>query len=278
MSRTSIKLALLASSFALALTAALSAGAQPVAQATTSALPDANLYTSYFFSSGYQGVTWIVCGSTTESEGCFDSGQLGPFGQAGALLQSDPVEYKGAVIRYIYVVDDAAGSGKGVKLYVYKKSDVITSTFDTSTVTLVKAVPLPQLVGGASATAYLAANNGYLFVGTNLTPNAVEIQKTNLTQISTIEGFSPPVNVSGISTDSYGNVTVTFGSPLSGESGNVQIGPDGSGLGDGGGAWVMLSPTLGLSTSSLPTTDIFPVNKMHVRLKKNVATQGAPAQ
>jgi len=279
MSRTSIKRALIASSFALALTAAFSAGAQPVAQSTTSALPDANLYTSYYFGSGYQNVTWIVCGSTAATEGCYGSGTLGPFGKAGALLQSDPVEYEGAVIRYIYVVDTAAGTGKSVKLDVYKKSDVTTNTGNTTTVTLVKAVPLPQLVGGAGATAYLAANSGYLFVGTNLSTDAIKLEKTNLTNTFAYGGFSPALNLAGISADSSGNVTMTYGSAAAGGfTGNIQIGADGSLLGDGGGAWVSLNPAIGLITDALPTSDTFPVNKMHVRLKKNVVTQGAAGQ
>ena len=45
------------------------------------------LYTTYQISSNHQTVSWIVCGSTQESEGCYGSGNLGPFGSVGALLE-----------------------------------------------------------------------------------------------------------------------------------------------------------------------------------------------
>lgn len=58
----------------------------PAQDAAATPPPDYGLYTSYYFDAGYQNVYWIVCGSTQESEGCYDFGTLGPFGQAGALI------------------------------------------------------------------------------------------------------------------------------------------------------------------------------------------------
>ena len=213
--------------------------------------PDATLYTSYFFDSSYQEVSWVVCGSTAQTEGCYDAGQLGPFGTVGAMLEGLPsVNNKtNTVTRHIYVVDVAAGDGKGVVLYVYKKQDVVSSSFDTTTITLSTTVNLP-LTGGSKALCSMAANNGFLFIGTNHSSQAVEVQKSNL-NVETIGGFSPPVNVTSITADKYGYVTVTFGGFLTGESAFVQFGPDGQGEGDGGGAWFMLSTTSGLSTATL---------------------------
>jgi hypothetical protein len=97
------------------------------------------------------------------------------------------------VTRTIYVLDIATGSNlNGVTLYVYKKTDTITSSFDTTSVTLSKTISLPSLVGGSSALASMAANNKFLFIGTNQSPSAVEIQKGTFT-ITQIGGFSPPI-------------------------------------------------------------------------------------
>lgn len=233
--------------------------------------PDATLYTSYFFSTGYKSVTWIVCGSTADTEGCYGSGSLGPFGQAGALIEGNPVvnSTTNTVTRLVYIVDSAAGSGTSVSLYVYKETDVVTSESDTTTFTLERTVSLP-LTGGAGVITLMAANSGYLFIGTNQSTLAVRVQKSNSAVVQ-IGGFSPPIPVSSITADKYGYVTVTFGSSIesSGENGFYQFGPDGSSVGDGGGAWFMLSTDIGLTTTTLPTTDVFPAEKLVVKPKNS---------
>ena len=262
----------LASIVVLTLIATLPLGAQMVALPATP--PDANLYTSYFFGSGYQNVYWVVCGSTADTEGCYDSGSLGPFGEAGALIEGNPsVNFStGTVTRFVYVVDSAVGGGAGVALNVYKKTDVVTATFDTTTVTLIKTLSLP-LTGGTSAICSMAANNGYLFIGTNQTPFAVRVQKNNLA-VTQIGGFSPPINVTSITSDKYGFVAITFGSPTGGgESGNIEFGPNGQSVGDGGGAWFMLDTFAGLTTTNLPTSDVLPTERLVVRPKKPAKQQ-----
>lgn len=262
----------LASIVLLTLIATLPLSAQTVAVPATP--PDANLYTSYYFGSGYQSVNWIVCGSTANTEGCYDAGGLGPFGEAGALIEGNPsVNYStSTVTRFVYVVDSAVGGGTGVALNVYKKTDVVSPTFDATTVTLIKTVSLP-LTGGTSAICSMAANNGYLFIGTNQTPFAVRVQKSNLA-VTQISGFSPPINVTSITSDKYGFVAITFGNPTGGgESGNIEFGPNGQSVSDGGGAWFMLDTFSGLTTTNLPTSDALPTERLVVRPKKAVEQQ-----
>lgn len=250
----------------------LSLGAQTMAVPATP--PDANLYTSYFFGTGYQNISWVVCGSTANTEGCYDSGNLGPFGEAGALIEGNPsINYStSTVTRYVYVVDGAVGGGTGVALNVYKKTDVVTSTFDTTTVTLIKTVSLP-LTGGTSSICSMAANNGFLFIGTNQSPFAVRVQKSNLA-VTQVGGFSPPINVTSITSDKYGFIAVTFGSPDGGgESGNVEFAPNGQSVGDGGGAWFMLDTFAGLTTTNLPTSDVLPIERLVLRPKKTIDEQ-----
>src|SRR5262249_26687424 len=151
------------------------------------------------------------------TEGCFGSGGLGPFGRAGALIEGNQSTQGNTVSRFIYVVDIAGGTGgNGVTLFVYKKTDTVTSSTDTITIKLTRKIPLP-LTGGSTALCSMAANNGFLFIGTDQSPQAVRVQKNNLA-VTTIGGFSPPINVSSITTDKYGYVTVTFGGFTNGEN------------------------------------------------------------
>jgi hypothetical protein len=222
-------------------------------QAAT-APPDANLFATYTLGTDYQSINWIVCGSTEETEGCYDFGTLGPFGEVGAMIEGDPSVKDTTVTRDIYIVDVAAGTnGKDVELYVYRKTDSISPTFDTVTVVLLKSMALP-LVGGAKAKAFLAANKDYLYVGTNRSQVALQVLKSSLS-VTQIGGFSPPISLSAITTDGYGNITITFGDFTSGESGFYVYAASGGGLEDGGGASFMLNTVNGLSTATLPTTD-----------------------
>jgi hypothetical protein len=215
--------------------------------------PDQTLFTTYNIDASHTSLSWVVCGSTQQSSGCYAAGSLGPFGKIGALLEGNQSTNltTNTVTRAIYVLDVATGGNlNGVKLYVYKKTDTVTATFDTVSVSLSKTISLP-LVGGSSALASMAANTKFLFIGTNQSPSAVEIQKGTFT-MTQIGGFSPPIDVSAITSDKYGYVTVTFGSFGGGESGFVVLGPDGAGREDGGGAPFMLNTDQAVLPSTLP--------------------------
>jgi hypothetical protein len=215
-----------------------------IAHPTTA--PDANLYTNYYGSP--TSVSWVVCGSTTETEGCYGSGSIGPFVGVGAMLESNATVSGDVVTRFIYIVDSAASP---VTLYVYKKTDTVTSTYDTTVVTLDKTVSLSQLVGGASVTTYMAANNKYLYIGTSSSPQAVQVQKSNL---KVLEGGIVSGNVSAITSDAYGFITVTQGTDF------VVYDPDGSYVEDGGGTDFMLGTTQAVPASQLLTGDFAPTN------------------
>jgi hypothetical protein len=153
------------------------------------------------------------------------------------------------VTRDIYVLDTAAGPNKvGVSLYVYSRTDIISGSNDSITVVLTDTVALP-LIGGTSTTASVAANSGHLYIGTNKSPQAVAVVKKTLA-FTQIGGFSPPINVSSITADEYGFVTVTFGSFNGTSNGFYVYGPDGSVQGDGGGA----SFTVGTAQAVRPPT------------------------
>src|SRR6266446_5236337 len=141
----------------------------PVPAVPAATPPDATLYTTYNIDTAHTSVGLVVCGSLPGSEGCYGGASLGPFGKVGALLEGDPkVDLSmNTVTRPIYVVDIASGTNQNqVVLYVYTKVDTITTDFDTVTVTLSQTISLP-LAGGTSAQASMAANNQFLFIGTN---------------------------------------------------------------------------------------------------------------
>jgi hypothetical protein len=230
--------------------------------------PDATLYNSYVPSVGYQNITWFVCGSTQTTEGCYASGTLGPFGTAGAMIEGNASANltTGTVTRAIYVVDTATGSaGNGVTLYVYKQVETVTSSTVTVTITLTRTVPLP-LVGGSSSLCSIAANNLFLFIGTDQSPYVLRVQKGNLA-MAQFGGFEPPMNVSSVTSDKYGFVTATFGGFTSSQNGFIQFAPNGNSVGGGGGAWFMLNTMEGISTSTLPPSTINPAEWMVVRPK-----------
>jgi hypothetical protein len=247
----------------------LSLSALPAAAQTASAPPaalDATLFTTYTVTSGYQNVSLTVCGSTAESEGCYGSGSMGPFGKAGALIESTPTTKGSTVTRLIYVVDSAAGtSGTGVNLVVYKKTDTITSSDDTVSVTLFKTVSLP-LTGGTTAITSMAANTKFLFIGTDQGEQAVMVQKSNLA-VTKVGIYIVGPNVTSITADQYGYVTVTQGDFTTFPNGFTVFGPTGAAQEDGGGADFMLSTTAGVSTANLPPSNDDPSQRLGVRPK-----------
>lgn len=222
-----------------ALGAALMLGVLSPAQAQVTAAPDSTLYTSYTVSPDLQSVNWIVCGSTTETDGCYASGNLGTFGHVGAMLEGQPTVSGNTVTRQIYVLDTAVAGATGVSLFIYTKTDVVSALDDSVTVTPTQTISLP-LVGGSSVTASMAANGSYLFVGTNQSTRAVKIAKQDWT-ITTVGGFSPPITVASITANRYGFVTVTFGTPGGQSSAFEVFDSTGSSPEDGGGPDLILN-------------------------------------
>lgn len=235
---------------ALACAAPLQAGAQAATGLVApAAAPDSGLFATYTFDSAYTTAQVFVCGSVPGSSGCYGFGTMGTFGRIGALIEGGPTvnTTTNTVTRPVFVIDQAVGGGTGVSLVVYRLTEAIAAPDATITVTRVKTVPLPQLTGGATAKTFLAGNAKFLFVGTDQGTNAVRIAKSGYAQQS-FGGFSPPINVSAITADKYGFVTVDYGtSPAS--SGFYTFNPDGSENQSGGGNEYMLDTTAGLLTS-----------------------------
>jgi hypothetical protein len=214
------------------------------ATTSTGGNPDSTLFTTYGgLGTGKTAVTWFVCGSTQQTEGCYGAGNLGPFGKIGALLEGPAAvnTTTNTVTRQIYILDIASGGkGTGVTLYVYKKIDMVSDSFDTVDVSLLKTLSLPLKGGATGVHASMAGNPNFIYVGTNQSPAAVKIQKSNFA-ISQISLFSPSMNVAAITSDPYGYVTITFGGFDTFNNAFVVFDPNGFGFEDGGGADFMLN-------------------------------------
>jgi hypothetical protein len=238
--------------------------AAPLDAQQAPAAVDATLFTTYTASS--QNVSWIVCGSTQQTEGCYASGGLGSFGRVGALMESGASTKVNVVTRAIYLVDVASGTnGTGVTLYIYKKTDTVTSSTDTVSVTLSKTITLP-LTGGSTAQCFMAANGTILFIGTDQSAFAVEVQKFNF-KVTQVGAFSTPV--SGITADNYGYVTVNQG------NGFAVFGPTGGIMEDGGGTQFMLNTITGALGPNFPAAESQPMPQLGYRPKK-VASEAGP--
>jgi len=206
---------------------------------------DATLYTRYHTDPNQTIIDWNVCGSLPGSSGCYGSGSLGPFARIGGVMEGEPKTdlIANTVTRPIYLVDIASGPNQNeVVLYVYTKVDTITTDSDTVTVTLSQTISLPLVGGIASGSNYtsMAANKQFLFFGTRLNPEAVEINKRTFS-VTQLGGFSPPINIFGITANDYGYVTLSFGKFNTSNTAFIVVGPDGSDVEDGDGSQFMLN-------------------------------------
>src|SRR5579862_4656807 len=96
-------------------TVLLAVSMTPPARAQKTTSLDATLYTTYSINSADTSVSWVVCGSTQQTEGCYSAGSLSPFVKVGALMEGNPTTSGNTVTRAIYVVDSGSA---GVVLYV----------------------------------------------------------------------------------------------------------------------------------------------------------------
>jgi hypothetical protein len=173
---------------------------------------EAQLYNVYWANDAKTSVSSLTCGSTSTTSGCYGSAVLGPFRQACAMVATaiDKIEGPNNSTTYrrqVAIMDRGAQSGAQVTLSIYRETHTIDATNDvTITTSKVKSLTLP-LVGGPSASCYLARNASGFYVGTNKSPAAVRVSSTFA--VTTLPGFSPPIAVASITAMQGGYVTVT---------------------------------------------------------------------
>ena len=188
------------------------------------AAPDSTLFTTYYVTP--TPAIGRVAGVRIDGavRGLLRVGALGPFGRIGSMLESHPVAKGDTVTRRIYALDIASWERCDRCCALRLQEEGRSHGKTTVTVSLEQTIELP-LAGGTGATAFMAANTAFLYVGTNQSYAALRIDPTSWTYTG-VGGFEPPIPVAAINTDSYGYVTVTFGSSTSAFNGFYVFGPD----------------------------------------------------
>jgi hypothetical protein len=192
---------------------------------------DDGLYTTYSGPDDGSQVYMLVCGQLEQTSGCYGSPWLSGFESACALVEGRPSTHDNVVKRTIYVLDRRTTKGDPLQLFVYDRTDTITATYDTVNVTLAQQISL-AIPGAPTAKCALAANDRFVYAGSDKDKTAVSIAKDTLA-VTKIGGFSPPEHVRTITADTRGYVVVAF------DDGNVEFDPNGNEIGGGGGREVI---------------------------------------
>lgn len=102
--------------------------------------PFVHLETAYEYADGATNIGWITCGYTSGGDGCYGSGNLGPFGSVCAVGRANSV---------VVVIDAGATTSTGqrspAKMYIYREAvgnGFLTQPFVSPTVTLIRTIQL----------------------------------------------------------------------------------------------------------------------------------------
>jgi hypothetical protein len=214
------------------------------------AATDSGFFTGYSFYPDSQHVEYVTCGTSLVSEGCYGSGNLGPFGRVGCMIEGDASKVGNVVSRAIYIVDvDSGKTGNGVTLLRYLKTDTIDATTgdDTVSVQLTNTVPL-SLIGNASATCHVAGTSSFLYIGTDQTSSVVRVKKGALSAIEVIGG-STAYKIKYITANLSGYVSVGFNVLGSTSDTLAVFAQSGQSFEGGGGDAFILTPYNGVSNT-----------------------------
>src|SRR5260370_7303353 len=96
------------------------------ALAQTAVPIDSTLFTTYQ-NYGNNNITWVTCGSTKNTGGCYGSGTLGPFARVCAVMEGRPVTVGNTVTRSLYVLDGGSNTNS-VSFNEFINTDTITTT------------------------------------------------------------------------------------------------------------------------------------------------------
>ncbi|HSC18553.1 MAG TPA: hypothetical protein VLC74_06535 [Rhizomicrobium sp.] len=188
---------------------------------------DAGLYTQYQMAPDGSSISYVICGSVAQTEGCYGSGSLSPFEHACAVLEGKPKQKDNVIKRAVYVLDKRSSNSAPITLDVYTRTDTITDTYDTTVYTLKKQVSL-GLNGGPNSHCSMAANDAFVYAATDVDTVAAGMNKATYA-VSQLGGFSPPANIVSITADERGYIALHF------NEGFYIYSPAGNLEGDGGG-------------------------------------------
>jgi hypothetical protein len=175
------------------------------------------------FNNSKTSVSFIVCGATGGTSGCYGSATLSaPFDYACGVLQGKPKTKGDTMTRAIYVLDKRTSSTVDAMLYVYERKDVIANGSDSVSATLMATVDL-GITGGASSHCMLGGNQAFVYAATDASSGVVAVNKTT-NATSSLSGT--PLSITA---DDRGYIAMNF------TWGFDVVDPDGNGQEDGGG-------------------------------------------
>lgn len=189
---------------------------------------DSEIFTTWKFGRDGTSLSYLVCGSTKKTEGCYANGNLSPFENACAILDVPATRVDRVLTRDMYVLDGRTSAAEPVLLDVYTRTDTFKKGVDRVAFTLKQQITL-DLPGGKAHCA-MAAGNTDLFVGTSASQTVLRIDKSDF---STFE-FGQIGPITSISADDRGFVGVQGG-------GFEVFAPDGQSLEDGGGPGALIN-------------------------------------
>ncbi len=198
---------------------------------------DSGIFTAWSFDNNGASLSYLACGSTKKSQGCYASGTLSPFEHACAILDGPAIRQGHVLTRDMYILDRRTSKKNPILLDVYTRTDTFKQEGDFVAFTLKQQITL-NIPGGGNAHCAMAAGNAYLFVGTSASQALLKIDRSNFSTVE-IDETDP---VASITADDRGFVAVYAG-------GIDAYGPDGQSLLEGGGGPVALINTRNALTS-----------------------------
>ncbi len=128
-------------------------------------------------------ILWMTCGYNATSEGCFGSGDLGPFGRPCAVA-GEP--------QLVVVADSVPGNSPQSLLYFYTRNESATPS---ATLAKTVAVAIPS---SATATCHLAVNGNFAYFGTSASSTfyKIDLRTYALTSGSSCGGATSAITVS----------------------------------------------------------------------------------
>jgi hypothetical protein len=161
--------------------------ARPALVVTPRAATGVTSTTSYFYSTYERfgaNILWVTCGHDATSEGCYGSGELGPFGRPCAVAGQG---------QRLLVADADPANSQQTLLYVYTRNESATP-LATLKKTLTLAIP-----ASATSICHLAVAGNFAYFGTSESPT---FYKVDLTTYAETPGSSCGANTSSITVSS----------------------------------------------------------------------------
>jgi len=191
-----------------------------------------------------------VCGSTSESDGCYASGSLGRSAAWARSSKAMPATQAMSL--------SAISMSSTWRAAPPNRGDALGVEENRHGERLVRLRPGRVRALGVApshrrrrANCYVVENTSFLYVGTDQGGIAVQVRKSNLALIPIGGAAGGPIT--SITATDEGYITIAYGGPNELGAGFLSFDPTGNELQDGGGYSLFLNSRVGLSTFNIPS-------------------------